>query len=83
MLKIKHKLISSLIVAAPLLLNAGAVTTVHASSINNKSCAAYNSVCKSAKSNNCTTINGVQYDCSKLIQSTCSDVNGSVYNCIK
>lgn len=68
MLKIRHKLLSSLIISAPLLLNAGVVTTVHANSV---------------KSNNCVTINGAKYDCSKLIQSICTGINGSVYNCTK
>ncbi|MCH3965896.1 MAG: hypothetical protein LKE46_16905 [Clostridium sp.] len=80
MLKIKHKLLSSMIIAAPLFLNTGIAATVHASTINNKTCAAYNTACKSIKSNNCVTTNGANYNCSKLIQSLC---NGSVYNCKK
>ncbi|MEY8001518.1 hypothetical protein AB8U03_15195 [Clostridium sp. Mt-5] len=83
MLKIRHKLLSSLIISAPLLLNAGVVTTVHASSVNNESCTTYKTSCKSVKSNNCVTINGAKYDCSKLIQSICTGINGSVYNCTK
>ncbi|CAB1246627.1 hypothetical protein ACFHWD_12850 [Clostridium sp. MT-14] len=83
MLKIKHKIFSSLIVAAPLLVNAGVATTVHASPVNNNSCKNYETVCKSADSNNCVTIDGVKYDCSKLIQSICSGVDSTSYNCTK
>lgn len=83
MLKIKHKLLSSLVIAAPLFLNTGIATTVHASSINNKTCTVYSTACKSTKTNNCTTINSEKYNCSQLIQSLCSGVNGSIYNCIK
>ncbi|WP_446897732.1 hypothetical protein ACSVC9_12145 [Clostridium sp. LBM24168] len=80
MLKIKHKLLSSLVIAAPLFLNTGIATTVHASSVNNKTCAVYNTACKSIKSNNCVATNGTEYNCSQLIQAIC---NGSIYNCTK
>lgn len=75
MLKIKHKLLSSLIIAAPLFLSSGITTTVHASSLGNKACKSCITctTCDSTKSANCTA-NGIKYDCSKLIQSICPNI---------
>ncbi|MFL0197252.1 hypothetical protein ACJDU8_17055 [Clostridium sp. WILCCON 0269] len=43
MIKLKYKIISAAMIAAPLLLNTGIATTVHASPANNKPGVVYNS----------------------------------------
>ena len=80
MLKFKHKLLSALILAAPLLLNTGIATSVHASDGKNISSFCQSS-CASTTSNNCTDPSNCKdsKDCTNC--SNCINVNGVKYNC--
>ena len=80
MLKMKYKLLSALILAAPLLLNTGIATTVHASDAKDASvvCQSY---CPSTESNNCTDPTNCKNTNNCTDSSNCITLNGTNYNC--
>ncbi|BAH06832.1 hypothetical protein [Clostridium kluyveri] len=80
MLKFKHKLLSALILAAPLLLNTGIATSVHASDAKNISLLCQSS-CPSTASNNCTDPTNCKDSKNCTTSSNCINVNGVNYDC--
>lgn len=80
MLKLKHKLLSALILAAPLLLNTGIATSVHASDAKNISLLCQSS-CPSTASDNCTDPTNCKDSKNCTTSSNCINVNGVNYNC--
>ncbi|MFL0197140.1 hypothetical protein ACJDU8_16475 [Clostridium sp. WILCCON 0269] len=76
MLKLKHKLLSALILAAPLLLNTGIATTVHASGVNNNIASVLcKSSCPSTKAVNCTNFANCKNSNSCTDPASCKNSN--------
>lgn len=82
MLKLKHKLISILILATPILSSAGIATTVHASGLCN-TCGTCQPSCLSTRLNSCSNLSNCQdiTNCKNCKDNNCISINGMNYNC--